>query len=208
MNPTKEELVKAGVRLVKSPVRDRITGRMIAKEAKLNHALISYHFGGLEQLLEAVFDACIDEIHVRLLPLLNSFKNDIEMATPLEYKELLKRNISSLITVLNSSESTEIFRATASSYTRAPKGLYPRISEDILAPIFEVFCFFIRKVRAEGEDPFETAILAQLMLAHCMAFFRGGALVNRYMGWHSSNKERQAKIVDISVEKMLNMIGL
>ena len=70
----KDRLLTAGLRLFTDPSKNGLTSRQIAQEAKVNHALIAYHYGNVANLMDAVLDRCLADLQQQNKPHLDAFQ--------------------------------------------------------------------------------------------------------------------------------------
>ena len=204
----KARLIDAGVRLFTLNSGQTLTSRVIASEAKVNHALINYHFGSVSELMDAVVERCIQELCAMLLPELKAFGNCIAETPMLRMPDILREKLPLLLGILSGPKGAALLAALSNSDSPASKGVYPKFSEGVLQPLHETFVKLAAKLRGVPEDSLEAAVLAQFMVAQCMAFFRGGTLVRRHLGWSEFKPADLEEIGRFAVQALCRTAGL
>ena len=202
----KERLLAAGVRLFLSRPHSAVTTRLVAGEARVNHALIAYHYGGMAQLMEAVVARCLSDLREQLLPEIESFQESMNQADVATLHERFVASFTEIIQVLQGGKSAALLRAVSSPDARFASDVYPRFTEMIAEPLFLAFTTFVAKAKALPANTLEVAVLAQLLLSQSMAFFRGGVLVKKHLGVAALGKEQQNDVVRIIVATMLRSV--
>lgn len=179
---TKQRLIEAGVRLFTRQPGKEPTTRELAREAKVNHALISYHFGGVSELLGAVVDYCIADLRALFMPQLERFSQRIREADPADMLPLLEEHTRELFRILAGPQGTALLKAFGNPDSAALRGVYGRFSALVLQPLHHSFALTAAKMRGIPEHSLEAAVLGQCMTAQCMAFFRGARPVLDLLG--------------------------
>ena len=86
--------------------------------------------------------------------------------------------------------------------------VYPRFTAAVSKPLFSVFAELAAIAGNCDKDSLEAAVLAQLLVAHSMAFFRGAALVKEHLGVESLAEEDQARVTETVIAAMARTEGL
>lgn len=219
----KDRLLDAGVKLFLSSDSESITTRMIAKEAQANHALIAYHYGSVTQLMEAVVEKCLADLHKQIVPDLEAFQEVMQEADTATLATQFEQSFIKVINALQGEKSAALLKALTAPDARLVKDCYLRFTNMITQPLFAAFVDFVAKAQQRQKTELEVAVLAQLLTSQSMAFFRGGSLVKKQLALAGSNvfglnadnvteqhlkEAQQSQITNIIVKSMLRTVGL
>ena len=205
---SKLRLIEAGVRLFTRQAGEGFTIRELAREARVNHALVSYHFGGMSGLMAEVVDRCIEELRTLFLPLLENFEQQVRETPPDRMQPLLRDHMRRLFGILGGPKGMALLRAFASPSASSVPGVYSRFSAQVLEPLHHAFAVAAAKMRGIEETSLEAAVLAQCMTAQCMAFYRGARPVLAHMGKDSFTEEDQEEIGRIVADSLIRTAGM
>ncbi len=204
---SKLRLLEAGVKLFTQNAGQGLTARELAREAKVNHALINYHFGGVAELLNAVVERCIRDLQVLLLPELEDFGAVIRSASREETPALLRAHLAVLMEVLSGPKGEALLKALSGPDSAVLRGVYARFSDHVLQPMHLAFAAVAAKLRDVPESSLEASVPAQLMVAQTMAFFRGGRLVLAHLGQAGFSPNDRQAIVRITADALCRTAG-
>ncbi len=92
MNPTAELLLKTAERLYALEGVDRVSTRNIAREAgQKNHSALQYHFGGRDQLIDAILSYRMTPLNTRRQEMLREYQAKDQPSTVRDLVELFLR---------------------------------------------------------------------------------------------------------------------
>jgi AcrR family transcriptional regulator len=205
---SKALLLEAGVRLFTAVGGKSPTIREVAAEAGVNHALISYHFGGMAGLMDAVIDHCIQELRAMFIQEQERFLAQVRGSDAPALPGIMRGYALNLLTILSGPKGAALLRALSSPEAFAVRDVYGRFSENILVPLHHSFAVLVARARGSAEDALETVVLAQCMLAQGMAFFRGGWPVLRSLGKAAFTDDEVRRISEIVAEALCRTAGL
>ncbi len=208
MAKSKIRLIEAGVRLFTGEPGKSPTTRELASAAGVNHALISYHFGGMADLMEAVMERCIHDLRDMLVPELEEFESRVRGAAPPALPPLVHEYAARLLRILAGPRGAALLRALASPESAALRGVYSRFSDQVLAPLHHAFAATAAKARGVPEDSLEAVVLAQCMAAQCMAFFRGARPVLHRLGKKAFSDGEMRRICPIVADALCRTAGI
>ncbi len=208
MAKSKIRLIEAGVRLFTSEAGKSPTTRELASEAGVNHALISYHFGGMADLMGAVVERCIHDLRAMFVPELESFVNRVGKTAPAELAPLMHEYTAKLLSILAGPEGAGLLRALSNPEVSALRGVYSRFSDQVLEPLHHSFAVVAAKARGLPGDSLEVGVLAQCMMAQGMAFFRGARPLLHRLGKESFTDEEMLRIRRIVAEALCRTAGV
>lgn len=204
---SKTRLIEAGVRLFTRQEGRGLTIREVAREAKVNHALISYHFGGISELMAEIVDHCMQDLRALLVPVLTRFEEQVRQAPPDQMGALMREHLDKLFDILAGPQGKALLRAFGNPDSAVLRGVYGRFSEQVLEPLHHSFAVAAAKTRGIEEASLETAVLAQCMTAQCMAFFRGARPVLTHLGKEEFTAEDRAAINRIVADSLSRTAG-
>ena len=204
---TKTRLIEAGVRLFTRQAGKGLTIRELAREAKVNHALISYHFGGVSELMVEIVDRCIHDLRALFAPQVEKFEQQVRGAAPDGISPLLHEHMRQLFDILAGPQGMALLQAFGNPDSAALRGVYGLFSEQVLQPLHHSFAVAAAKVRGIDERSLEAAVLAQCMTAQCMAFFRGARPVLAHLDKREFTPEDREEISRIVAESPSKTAG-
>ncbi len=208
MAKSKIRLIEAGVRLFTSDAGKNPTTRELASEAGVNHALISYHFGGMADLMDAVVERCLHDLRALFVPELEQFVTRTRLAEAAELPPLLREYTARLLAILAGPKGAALLRALSSPESAALRGVYSRLSDQVLDPLHHSFAVAAAKARGVPEESLEAAVLAQCMTAQCMSFFRGARPVLHQLGKETFTEAELGQISRIVAEALCRTAGM
>ncbi len=144
---TRMQLLNAGVSLFVDPSVSSITSRLVAQKANINHALISYHFGGFSGLMDIVFEKCLRNLRKELTPIIKDFTIQSRQCAREDLSGVLRGHIMATLAILNGPHNIALLRAVSSQGALPVPDAYKRFTEAILAPIFSSFVRFVARVK-------------------------------------------------------------
>lgn len=204
---TKSRLIEAGVRLFTQHAGVKFTTREIAREAKVNHALISYHFRSMSELMKTVVEQCIDDLREELVPLMERLVAYAHETRPNQEPLSLLEYVRDLFGILTGPSGAALLKAFANPDSAALRGVYGHFSERVLTPLHHTFAVIAAKAGGISEQSLEASVLAQCMTAQCMAFFRGARPVLMHLGKESFSSEDIEEISRIVSEALTRTAG-
>ncbi len=199
---TKETLVQAGTSLFVKEVS--FTSRQVAELAMVNHALIAYHFGNFSEFMDSVFKNCLEQLRVEVLPAVGKLQAILDAGVYDEH--ILEVGLTEIFHALNSPKAKALVAAMSSKKNKPIVNMYARFSAAILEPLYNVFVSLIAVAKNEAKDSFAVAVLAQLMMAQFMAFFRGADLLKKQLGKDDLNDKDMAEVAKMLNKVLLNML--
>lgn len=205
---SKIRLLEAGVRLFTRNAGEGVTVRELAREAKVNSALVSYHYGGLAELMDAVVDRCIQDLRGMFIPLVENFEKQMQDAAPENIPPLLREHVEALLGILAGPKGMALLRALGSPESGSLRGVYSRFTESVLQPLHHSFAAAVAGARGIPPESLEAAVLAQCMIAQCMAFFRGARPVLALTGKESFTSDDKREISRLVAEALCRTAGV
>lgn len=198
----KEKLIEAGLALIGE--RTTITSRGLAQAAQVNHAMINYHFGSLGNFIDTIADRCITELRNLMLPELKR----MEHAADTKDKNIARVAIENLLAILSGPQGAKLLTALTQPQPASHSGSYPKVMRTVLQPMHQGFTSLLVAFREVERNSLECGVLGQLMIAECMAFFRGGGVVLANLGQKKFNDEQVLEINQIILFSLCRKIGI
>lgn len=227
----KERLLEAGLRLVASCTHEPITTRRLAEEAGVNHALIAYHYGGMPQLMQAVREQSLKDLHELVVPEIAYFQKCMAAAGKDRRRALFEDACTRLVTVLQKVRHPALLHALSTPNAEcvlacsagssalcaaACVDVYPYFVDTIARPLFTCFVDFLTAAHGDSgdsggagtADALGIAVQAQLLLSQTLAFLQHGALVKKHLAMTDFDLEQQDSITRTVVRNLLRSAGI
>ena len=204
---SKDRLLEAGIRLFTSNAGQGLTIRELAREARVNHALISYHFGGVSELMNAVVERCIHDLRAMLIPEVDRFAERMRGENLERIPGLLVEYMDVLLGILSGPKGKALLKALSGPDSSSTLGVYSRFSKHVLQPLHRSFVIPAARLKNLPEQSLEASVLAQLMVAQCMAFFRGGGVVLAHLGKEAFTPDEMRHVGCIAAEALCRTAG-
>lgn len=206
-NETQKLLVDATIRLLDDGASTSLTARGIASLAGVNHALVAYHFGGLENLMKTAFTQCADALGKDFSELLGAFDAEIEEAHADTLASVSRSHLTTLLQALANKDARRFLTLLTGKHNYGLSA-YSLLQERLLTPLHKVFSHLSAKALQVDAQSLEAAVTGQVVLAQVMAFFRGGGSVAQFMGWKTVPEQYHAVVDRIAVDAILRTLGL
>jgi len=206
-NSTRLRLIEAGTWLFAELNGHEVSNRRLAGEAKVNHAMINYHFGSREGLLEAIFDHCLQKWKEIILPLLNAAEARLggdRQALAAAVRQL----VDGVIAAITSKESGRFLAVLLNDDLTTPKKYYDRLFNEVLAPFHRTASRIAAEARGVKPEAFESLVLGQAIVAQCMTFFRGRVLLLPRLRWPDLDGEKSRLISRPLGDSIVASLGL
>ncbi|SNS07553.1 transcriptional regulator, TetR family [Humidesulfovibrio mexicanus] len=181
-NMTRAKLIEAGTWLFAEHNGHEVSNRRLAAEAKVNHAMINYHFGSREGLLDAIFSHCLQKWKEIILPLLEAAETRIgggKDALAAAVREL----VDGVIAAITGKQSGRFLAVLLNDDLTTPKKYYDRLFNEVLAPFHRTASRIAAEAKGLKPEAFESLVLGQAIVAQCMTFFRGRVLLLPRLKW-------------------------
>lgn len=166
--------------------------------------MINYHFGGLGELLDLLVDQCISELRLMLAPKLEKME---EAATHKDHAAA-KVALKALLNILSGPQGARLLNALTQPQPNTGTGIYPRVMAAVLMPMHKAFNSLLVHFRGLQDGSLECSVLGQLMIAECMAFFRGGGVVLAELGQERFTPDQVIEINEITLGSLCMKAGL
>lgn len=206
-NLTRLRLIEAGTWLFAELNGHEVSNRRLAAEAKVNHAMINYHFGSREGLLEAIFTHCLQKWKGIILPLLEAAEARLGEGREV-LAQVVRQLVEGVIAAVTSRESGRFLAVLLNDDLTTPKKYYDRLFNEVLAPFHRTASRIAAAARGIRPESFECLVLGQAMVAQCMTFFRGRVLLLPRMKWPDLDGEKSLMISRPLGDAIVASLGL
>lgn len=195
---TREALILTATEIFARDGFDATGTRAIAEAAKVNQALINYHFGNKKGLYHAVFEYIGIQVRTRLGDKITSLINAVnkkyesEAQARIECFKALMEFGSAFIEMMTSDESKNKAKLILREQ-QSPTEAFDIVYKNFMGPLFELSKNAILKIRPDLDD-----IQAKLLLSTIfgqMVFVRATReSLCRFMGWQDIG-EKETEIL-------------
>lgn len=206
-NMTRAKLIEAGTWLFAEHNGHEVSNRRLAAEAKVNHAMINYHFGNREGLLDAIFSHCLNKWKEIILPLLDAAEARIgggKNALAAAVREL----VDGVIEAITGKQSGRFLAVLLNDDLTTPKKYYDRLFNEVLAPFHRTASRIAAEAKGLKPEAFESLVLGQAIVAQCMTFFRGRVLLLPRLKWPDLEGEKHLLISRPLGDAIVASLGL
>jgi len=172
--------------------------RQIASKAGVNHAAISYYFGGKKELYAEVVRQICDFIHDFMTPFFARCSEIEKTKSVADAKTLVKDFVMCRVCI--ESDSDDVFRDLVLILTR--EELYQTeafgfIFEKVLRPSIALMESMLKTASKGKYSGFEARIAAQMILSEVMMFNSARAGIKLINGWKIFGKKEYEKIEEV-----------
>lgn len=206
-NLTRLRLIEAGAWLFAEHNGHEVSNRRLAAQAKVNHALINYHFGSREGLLEAIFTHCLEKWKEIILPLLQSAEARLG-GDRAALAQAVRDLVDGVIAAITSRESGRFLAVLLNDDLTTPRKYYDRLFSEVLAPFHRTASRIAAEARGIKPEAFESLVLGQALVAQCMTFFRGRVLLLPRLKWPDLDGEKSRIISRPLGDAIVASLGL
>lgn len=208
-NSPKERLIATGIKLFAELNGHEVSNRRLAKEAKVNHAMINYHFGSRDGLCDAVFSRALEEWSAVILPILNRAEEALPKADSKDkIEEIARTLVDEVLKAVTGKESSSFLAVLLNEDLTTPQRHFDRLFDEVLAPFHTLAARLASKATGKDEDDIDCIVLGQVIVAQCMTFFRGRILLVRKLGTTTPDEEKTASIIRVVSSSVVAALGL
>jgi len=204
---TRLRLIEAGTWLFAEHNGHEVSNRRLAAEAKVNHAMINYHFGSREGLLDAIFSHCLLKWKETILPLLAAAEARLG-GDRQTLAQAVRQLVDGVIAAITGKESGRFLAVLLNDDLTTPKKYYDRLFTEVLAPFHRTASRIAAEARGLKPEAFESLVLGQAMVAQCMTFFRGRILLLPRLKWPDLDGEKSLLISRPLGDAIVASLGL
>lgn len=206
---TRDALILAAMTVFGRDGFHATTTRAIAEEAKVNQALIGYHFGSKEGLYLAMFEHIAGQLGQRLGPLVDDIGRLLETSAGVDEADLrsqaeaaLVRLAEGMLMLMTRSEYSawaQLILREQQSPTQAFEILYERFMGRVLALLEQL----VRRLR--GESAGDPRLLVVTLLGQLLVFRAARTGVLRFLEWP---RVGEAELAAIQAQLRRNIAAL
>lgn len=209
---TREALIKAAIEIFGRDGFGAASTRAISESARVNQALIGYHFGGKPGLYLAALKFIADSVMARMGPFVTAIETELaadEDAAPSENSaerslELLHGLTDAFVQMLTSDESSAWARLILREQQDPSEG-FDILYEGVMHRILGVTARLVARTRGHGIAAEQCRLTALTILGQALVFRVARAAVLREMQW---TRLTPTEIGDIQAELRRNVAAL
>ncbi len=169
--------------------------RQIASKAGVNHAAISYYFGGKKELYMETVRQIAEYIHIYMSDFFARASEIKKSKSADDAKKLIGEFTMSRVCV--ESQTDELFRSIILILTREemyPTEAFDIIFEKVISPSVELVSDMLLIASSKRCKGIDAKILAQMLLGQVLLFNSARIGFKRVNGWSSFGEEEYSKI--------------
>ena len=194
---TRAALVAAALKLLGDKGFEAASTREIAAEARVNIAMIAYHFGGKEGLRAA----CADFVAGRMREIFAA-AGPVRAKTPAEARAALAALVHALIVGVVADEAARPLARFLLRELSEPSPAFTRIFETALAPLHTRACALWALATGGGAESVATRLSVFAMLAQIVYFRIARAPVLMRLGWSEIGPAEAAAIESVVIANL------
>ncbi len=207
---TRSQLIEAGMRLFGQHDFESVSTRDLAREAGVNLAAITYHFGGKKELYRAILETLVAETEPLIGPAMAELRTGIQGADG--DKAQLARLASGFVTgLLKAFVPGQRARWRAALVMREyanPSDAFPILFEGRIEPLHKTACLLAAAATNRSPEDEDSIILAHAVMGQIFVFAIARVVLFKRMGWDSYTPERLEEITRIVIPSFLGSLGL
>lgn len=199
---TRQALVAAATNVFARDGFHAVSTREIARTAKVNQALIGYHFGGKEGLYLAVFDHITQQLQAGLGPVVGVIAEHLQRpaargvaAAARQREEALQMLLQLLdgMAAMLSSEASAPWAQLIMREQQSPTEAFARLYDGFMGRVLPLVTELVRRVRPQLSLA-EAQLVTATFMGQVMVFRIARAGVLRHMGWKQIGSAELAAI--------------
>ncbi len=206
---TCKALLNTGARLFATRGFHGVSVRELTREAGVNLATISYHFGGKSGLYEAIIRFIIerrDALHPSEADILAKWAECDD--TPQAKGEVVDWFTTRLVHGLLGPDDQMWPSILLSREITQPTEIFPLLEAEFFTPARAALEAFVRGVLPPETDRDEVIITAQFIINMPLKFLEGENLISNWLGWDGYGEEGIKKIARVMSKRTRGLLGL
>ena len=207
---TRARLIEAAGRLFSEAGYSATSTRRICRAAGVNLSAIGYHFGGKQQLYDAIIDAVITDMAPLRQRLIDTIASGLSQAGG--DRDALARLLGDvvqgiLLAMLRFSEPAWRMHLTARTLAHKAPG-FERLMAGHINPIHDALANLVAAATGREADDEECLLLTEAMVAQCLSVVFGRAVILNRLGWDDYDDDHIARIIRTLTPAIQTMLGL
>ncbi len=204
----REKLIATGMQLLAEDKGEKVSNRMLAKAANVNHANINYHFRNREGLNKAILETALEKWNACFAHVLEKTGKAVEQAGREDMEPVVREFIADVLNVLTSEKSSRFLAVLFNGKLEQPEQTFRQMFSRVLNPFYKIANKIVAKCKGISEDDIQCIILGQVIIAQCMTFFRGQILVLQYKKIEIEKELVKRTLVQTVSDSVLAGLGL
>jgi AcrR family transcriptional regulator len=194
-NATREALITAAIAVFARDGFHAASTRAITAAAKVNQALIGYHFHGKEGLYRAVFERLTRHIADRMIPVMEEVRDSLAFAEELtdaaaRHERILSGMLLLLETLLEfvSRDDSTAFAQLVMREQQSPTAAFSLIYDGFMGKHLELLTQLASRLDPR-HDALHTRLKVLTIMGQVLMFRIARASVRRHMAWSTIGSE-------------------
>jgi len=214
---TRAALIDAATRVFGRDGFHAATTKAIAREAGVNPALISYHFGGKEGLYVAVVEHIVESMAARVGPIaveveaerraLEGVVRGSKLASPAAYFELLLRIVNRIVDVLTAEESAPWAKIIVREQ-QEPSPAFDLFYSGLHGRMLGLAASLVARIGGRHSPTTADRLTALTIVGDVLVFRVARATAIRFLGWDSFGPKEVARIKKALRRNIGAMLGV
>ncbi len=207
---TRLQLIEAGMRLFGQHDFESVSTRDLARQAGVNLAAITYHFGGKKELYRAILQTLVAETEPLVGPAMAELRDGILAAggDKAQLARLTRGFVTGLLRTFVPGQRARWRAALVMREYANPSEAFPILFAGRIEPVHKTACLLTAAATNRSPDDEETVILAHAMMGQMVVFAIAQVVLLKRIGWESYTPERLETIAKIVIPSVLGSLGL
>ena len=207
---TRERLLEAGLRLFATHGYESVSTRQLTRAADANIAAIAYHFGGKQELYQAVAERLVSETEPLFGPVLVALADGVHRARG-DRPALARVAAAFTQGMLSGFVGDERMRWRAALMTREfaqPSETFAIVFKGRIEPMHKAVTQLVAASLERDVDDPETVMRAHAVAGQIIFFFLARVVLWARLDWDSYTPERLALVLRAVTASVLGSLGL
>ncbi len=204
----REKLITTGMKLLMEDKGEKVSNRMLARAANVNHANINYHFRNREGLNKAILETVLEKWNACFAHILEKTGEAVEQADKSNMEPIVREFVAEVLTVLISEKSSRFLAILFNGKLEQPEQTFRQMFSKVLNPFYQLANKIVAKSKGLDEDDINCIIHGQLIVSQCMTFFRGRVLLLQYKNIAIEKDAMKNAIIQTVSDSIISGLGL
>lgn len=207
---TRERLLEAGLRLFSTHGYESVSTRQLTRAADANIAAIAYHFGGKQELYQAVAERLVSETEPLFGPVLAALTDGVHKARG-DRPALARIAAAFTRGMLSGFVGDERMGWRAALVTREyaqPSEAFSIVFKGRIEPMHKAVTQLVAAALGRPADDPETVMRAHAVAGQIIFFFLARVVLWARLDWDSYTPERLALVLRAVTASVLGSLGL
>lgn len=197
---TREQLLTAATVIFARDGFDATSLRMIAQQAKVNQALIGYHFGSKQGLYLAVFSRLVEGLQQRFFPWLSVIHDELPHAQRDKARQLLLELVSKMANFMVN-EALATWAQLILREQQSPTSAFDLFYEGVMQPMLTTAIALMVRIKPQLSEE-RCRLLVLTVFGQLLIFRSSRAAVLKLMDWQTIDEPQYQQIVTLVVSNV------